>query len=257
MGRIEAAKEAKERMGLGASALQEAFPEFAFVKDAFTYGEAWRQGSIDDRTRFLITIACLAVHEGSDLQDVLEGALKAAVEPVALQEVFHQIAPYVGITAAQKGLSVLKRAFDASGVATPLPLQSSVTEEDRLQKGLAVQKGIFGPAIDAMRDAAAPEQRFMQDALSAYCFGDTYTRDGLSLRMRELITFIAIISLGGCDQQATAHASGNLAVGNSSMLLTQVVYQCIPYNGFPHSLNALAAVEQAVRTFEQRESARG
>jgi 4-carboxymuconolactone decarboxylase len=255
MGRRENADKTKERFGMGPDALAASFPEFEAVKDGFTYGEAWQQGDLDERTRFLVTAACLAVHGGDDLQDVLHGALKAGVEPVALQEVFHQIAPYVGFSAAQYGLAALKRVFDAEGVATPLEPQATVTEDTRLTQGLAVQKGIFGPAIDAMRAAAAPENMFMQDALSAYCFGDTYTRSGLSLEMRELLTFIAIISLGGCDPQAKAHATGNLAVGNSPALITQAVYQCVPYNGFPRSLNALSALAQALESFEQPASA--
>lgn len=251
MDRTEYADMTKERFGLGPDALAASFPEFAAVADNFTYGEAWQQGNIDERTRFLVTAACLAVHRGRDLENVLSGALKAGVEPVALQEVFHQIAPYAGFSAVQDGLAVLKRVFDAAGIATPLEPQATVTEGDRLEQGIAAQKGIFGPAIDAMRAAATPENMFMQDALSAYCFGDTYTRGGLDLKMRELLTFIAIISLGGCDPQAKAHASGNLAVGNSPALITQAVYQCVPYNGFPRSLNALTALGQALESFEQ------
>lgn len=256
MGRMQDAAALEDRLGWEADALTAAFPEFAAVKEGFTFGEAWQQGDLDERTRFLVTVACLAVHEGDDLQGVLSGALRAGVEPVALQEVFHQIAPYAGLSAAQKGLAVLKRVFDAAGIATPLEPQATVTEENRLAQGIAAQKGIFGPAIDAMRASAAPENMFMQDALSAYCFGDTYTRGGLDLKTRELLTFIAIISLGGCDPQAKAHASGNLAVGNSPELITQAVYQCVPYNGFPRSLNALTALNQAVASFEPSTSDR-
>ena len=98
-----------------------------------------------------------------------------------------------------------------------MPLEHSgvVTEENRLEKGISVQKSIFGERIDKMRASAQRQQKIMQDYLSAYCFGDTYTRKVLDLKTRELITFICISALGGCDNQVKSHVGGNLEVGNS------------------------------------------
>ena len=96
--------------------------------------------------------------------------------------------------------------------------------------------------------ANAPEgQKAMQDYLSAFCFGDTYTRGVLDLKTRELLTFVCIWSLGGCESQMRAHAGGNLAVGNSREMLVGAVYCCLPYVGFPRSLNALAAINDIIQ----------
>lgn len=98
-----------------------------------------------------------------------------------------------------------------------------------------------------MRSSAQGNQKIMQDYLSAYCFGDTYTRNGLDLKTRELITFVCISALGGCDSQARAHVGGNLAVGNTKELLISAVYQMLPYIGFPRSLNAIAAINDIAK----------
>ena len=98
-----------------------------------------------------------------------------------------------------------------------------------------------------MRENAPEDEGFIQDALSAYCFGDTYTRKTLSLADRELLTWVAIISLGGCDPQARAHVSGNLAVGNDRAILLGALAVCVPWIGFPRSLNALAAINSQAK----------
>ena len=65
--------------------------------------------------------------------------------------------------------------------------------------------------------------------------------------MREIITFVAIMSLGGCDPQVKAHAFGNKAVGNEKKLLIDVVSHLIHINGFPKSLNAISAINEVYK----------
>ena len=63
--------------------------------------------------------------------------------------------------------------------------------------------------------AAVPEnQKNIQDDLSAYCFGDFYTRKFLPIHERELLTFAILASQGGCEGQVKAHVGGNATVGN-------------------------------------------
>ncbi|MED3929224.1 carboxymuconolactone decarboxylase family protein, partial [Priestia megaterium] len=44
----------------------------------------------------------------------------------------------------------------------------------------------------------------MQEFLSSFCFGDFYTRNGLDLKTRELLTLCIISSLGGAEGQVKA-----------------------------------------------------
>jgi 4-carboxymuconolactone decarboxylase len=105
--------------------------------------------------------------------------------------------------------------------------------------------------IDAMRANAPENQKFIQYYLSAYCFGDTYTRNGLDLKTRELLTFVCIICLGGCDSQAKSHVMGNLVIGNTPDVLIASVAQCLPYIGFPRTLNAMTAINETLKMQEQ------
>ena len=52
---------------------------------------------------------------------------------------------------------------------------------------------------------------------------------------------------GGCEPQLIAHAKGNINLGNDKELLIRVVSQCLPYIGYPRSLNALRCVNDAAQ----------
>ena len=90
------------------------------------------------------------------------------------------------------------------GVALPLEGRSTTTRDDRFEKGLAVQKQIFGGTIDAMFANTPEDLMHITRSLSSYCFGGYYTRVGLDLKRRELLTFAMLLSLGGCDSQVKA-----------------------------------------------------
>ena len=216
--------------------------EFNQITDRFAFGEMWPASRLDDHLKILVSAACVAASSGDELSALLRVGLHLGVAAEELQEVFHQIAPYVGISCARHGLQELDKLLDA-----PVGIQSTVTEDDRLAKGIVAQKAMFGDGIDAMRDYAPEDESFIQDAVSACCFGDTYTRRALSLADRELLTWVAIISLGGCDPQARAHVSGNLAVGNDRAILLGALAVCVPWIGFPRSLNALAAINSQTK----------
>ena len=70
-------------------------------------------------------------------------------------------------------------------------------------------------------------------------------RTGLTLAQREMITFCFLAAQGGCEPQLTSHAKGNMNLGNGKDFLIRVVSQCLPYIGYPRSLNAVACVNKA------------
>lgn len=133
--------------------------------------------------------------------------------------------------------------LEANGVELPVKGIVNVTREDRFERGLAVQKEIFGSTIDEMRANAPENEKHIQDYLSANCFGDYYTRGHLDLKTREILTFSMLISLGGCEPQVKGHIQGNLNVGNDKEFLIETVTQLLPYIGYPRSLNALRCID--------------
>ena len=76
-----------------------------------------------------------------------------------------------------------------------------------------MQQQIVGEAtVDKLYKSAPEDQQHIQKLLSANCFGDHLTRNGIDLPTRELLTFSMLAALGGCDAQVKGHASANLHV---------------------------------------------
>lgn len=230
--------------GIGSSSLAETDPEFVAIRDRLVYGEIMEQGSLNDSQRALVTLAVLAACQTlEDFDFHVNAALRAGASPVEIREALYQCAPYIGFPRTEAALKLANGVFRERNIALPLEKRGTVTEESRYRDGLAVQKSIFGNAIDEMHRATPADQKaIMQNYLSSFCFGDLYTREGLDLKMKELLTFAAISALGGCDSQVRSHVQGNLSVGNSRENLIDVLAQSLPYIGFPRTLNALACV---------------
>lgn len=222
-------------------------PEFEKIARRFLCGDILSHGALSDVQRALVILTALTASQTlKPLSGYVLAALDVGAAPDEIKETLYQCAPYIGVEKVWCALDEANRAFQAAGITCPLEKQAAVTEESRFDKGLAVQQEIFGADnINAMRDNAPQELKHIQDYLSAYCFGDFYTRGSLDLRMRELVTFCAICCLGGCEPQAKAHAGANLNVGNTREMLVEAITQCLPFIGFPRTLNAFFCINEA------------
>jgi 4-carboxymuconolactone decarboxylase len=169
------------------------------------------------------------------------------VTPVEIKEIVYQAVPYVGMAKVFDFIHATNEVLGERGVALPLPGQSTTTPEARAEKGLAVQKQIVGrEVVDKLYAAAPADQQHIQRFLSANCFGDHLTRDGIDLFTRELLTFSMLVALGGCDAQVKGHIAANLHVGNDRARLIDVLTQLVPFIGYPRTLNGLRAVDEVV-----------
>lgn len=218
--------------------------EFKEIIKNFVYGDNLSRNILTDKQKVLIILTALTtVQTLKPLIKYTKAALNLEVKPEEITETLYQCAPYIGISRVQAALDEVNEVFVQQNIKFPLENQATVDEATRFIKGLTVQQSIFGKEnINTMRENAPEELKHIQDYLSAYCFGDYYTRGTLDLKMRELITFSAIICLGGCEPQAKAHASANISVGNTKEMLIEAATQCLPFIGFPRTLNAIGCI---------------
>jgi 4-carboxymuconolactone decarboxylase len=229
------------------SKLQKTDPEFIEMFDNWAFDEVIRQSKLDTKTRVMLILASTIASQALGEYKVMVGAaLNVGLTPIEIKEILYQSVPYVGVAKVFDFLHATNEVLQNNGVSLPLEAQSTTTPETRFEKGVAAQKAIFGEAIDKMRQQAPKDQMHIQDFLAANCFGDYYTRNGLDLKTRELLTFAMLISLGGCEPQVKGHVTGNLKVGNDRARLVDVVTQLLPYIGYPRTLNALRVIDEVV-----------
>lgn len=229
------------------STLKVTDPELIEVFDNFAFDEVLSYGNLDARTRLIIILGSMIASQAlGEYKVMLGGALNIGVTPVEGKEIVYQAVPYVGMAKVFDFIHATNEVLESRGIKLPLEGQSTTSPETRLEKGLELQKSIFGGAIDKMYKETPANQIHIQKYLSANCFGDYYTRKGLDLKTRELLTFSMILSLGGCESQLKGHVQGNLNVGNDKEVLLSTVTQLLPYIGYPRTLNAIKCINEIV-----------
>ena len=213
----------------------------------FALDEAQEQDNLDEKTRQMVILAATIATQTKNMYEVfVNSALNVGVTPVEIKEILYQSVPYVGILKVLDLLETTNRIFRERGIELPLEKQGITTIEDRFNKGLEVQKSIFGDVIDKNYENSPKNQVHIQKFLSDNCFGDFYTRTGLNVKTRELITFSILISQGGCEPQVKGHIVGNVNVGNDKQTLLNTVTALLPYIGYPRSLNAISCINQVI-----------
>jgi len=221
-------------------------PELIEYFDNFAFDEVLSHGDLDTRTRLMVQLAALiAAPALREYRVMLGAALVAGVTPVQIKEIVYQAVPYVGMGRVFDFLHTTNEVLTEHGVELPLPGQSTTTPRTRAEKGLAVQKRIVGAeAVDRMYAAAPEDEQHIQRYLSANCFGDHYTRGGIGIEVRELLTLSMLVALGGCEPQVKGHVTANLNVGNDRRLMLTVITQLLPFIGYPRTLNAIRVLDE-------------
>ena len=219
-------------------------PEFAERFSYFAGEEVPSEptAKLPSRERYLAILAALLGCQGAEqFRITLAEAIYAkVVTPVEAREVVYQGTAYLGIGRTRPFFSAMNEVFAEKGVELPLPAQATTTLETRGAAGNQKQIDYFG---EHMREnwKTCPAER------AENCFGDYYTRGGLSDLDREMVTFCYLVAQGGCEPQATAHAGANLNLGRTKDFLYRVVMQILPYIGYPRSLNALSCIDSAAK----------
>jgi len=222
-------------------------PELIEVFDNFAFDEVISHDTIDTKTRVMVILASTIASQAlSEYKMFVNAALNVGVTPVEVKEVLYQSVPYVGIAKVIDFIYATNEIFTERGLALPLEGQSTTTPETRYEKGLALQKAIFGEMIDKLYETSPKNQLHFQKYLSDNCFGDYLTRTGLDIKTRELLTYSMLISMGGAESQVKGHIQGNVNVGNNKETLLNVTTQLFPYIGYPRTLNALKCLNEVI-----------
>ena len=245
----EFAKQYQQKMfGDEKSSFAEADPEFIERFNNFAFDEVVNSDDLDDKIRFLAILAALLGCQGIDeFKAMLPAALNFGVTPVEAKEAVYQAVAYLGIGRVLPFLNATNEILRARGVQLPLEGQANTTVKNRLQAGEQAQIDIFGEGMRGFAETGRDTNGQVNKWLVDNCFGDYYTRGGLDYKQREMITFCFLAAQGGCEPQLTSHAAANMRVGNSWEFLIKIVSQCLPYIGYPRSLNALRCVNEAAK----------
>jgi 4-carboxymuconolactone decarboxylase len=117
-----------------------------------------------------------------------------------------------------------------------------MAESEFSEKGRAIQNQLWGERVSAGTPAApfatvAPEYAQL---VREFCFGMFWSRPGLAVRDRSLITVAMLAALGRHDE-LRGHVAGALNVGISKDELVEALMHVGVYAGVPAAVSALNA----------------
>jgi 4-carboxymuconolactone decarboxylase len=220
-------------------------PELMEILRRFIFGDVFDTGVLDDQTRELITVTVLACLQTlPQLKSHTAAALNVGVQPIEIREAVYQLAPFIGFPRTLNAVATVNGVFEAQDIQLPLPDQGTVSDADRYSKGLAEQAPLYGDEIkDNLADLPQPFNELLPRFLTEFCFGDFYTRGGLTLSQRELLVLCALATIGDTSAQLGPHGRACLQVGNSKTAVVAALVHCFPYIGFPRAVAAIRAIK--------------
>ena len=225
-------------------------PGFMRILQRFIFGEVSYTGSLDDKMRELITVTVLVVNQTlPQLKAHVGASLNVGCTPEEIREAVYQCAPFVGFPKTLNAIAAMNEVFSERGISLPLPDAATVTEEDRIEKGLALQEALYGTEIKD-RYAWLPGEfaEAVPRWLTELCFSDFMTRKGLDGKTRELLTVVILAAMGGAEVQVRSHVEGALKAGNTAEEIVCALAHAMPYMGVPRLFNALNASRDVLQS---------
>jgi len=235
-------------------------PDLASLAISFVYGEIYPRPHLTLKDRQLVTVAALAAlgNARPQLKFHVAGALNVGCSSIEIVELMLHLVVYAGFPVGLNGVFAAQEVFREHGIVHD-PASSSGgpgenAEGARYRAGWDALAHIDGHAgeqvIASLADLAPDLGRFIIE----FAFGDVYTRSGLSLVQRELVTVAALAAMGTASPQLKVHVHGLLNVGGTRDQLVESLIHIAAYAGFPAAINAMLAAREVLAEREKSNS---
>ncbi|MDP4096414.1 carboxymuconolactone decarboxylase family protein [Paenibacillus sp. P96] len=123
-------------------------------------------------------------------------------------------------------------------------------ETNRYEKGIEVLQQMVSE--ETLNATVKQMEKFCPDMaklIVEFPYGSLYSRPGLDLKQRSLLTMAAMIA-SGAAAQLDFHIEAALNAGLTPNEIVEAVMHCVSYAGFPKTLDAMFVV---MKVFKERE----
>jgi 4-carboxymuconolactone decarboxylase len=117
-------------------------------------------------------------------------------------------------------------------------------EQKRHKKGMKVRRAVLGDAhVDRAENNKNEFNAPFQDLIARYAWGEIWTRPGLPLKTRSLITIAMMVALNR-NEELRLHLRAALNNGVTRKDIQEVLLQTAIYCGVPAANSAFRAAEE-------------
>ena len=122
--------------------------------------------------------------------------------------------------------------------------KSNDAGRDRYRRGSEMIERLYGElgakTLRSLEETAPDLARYMVE----FAFGDIFSRPGLDVKSREMITVAALTAMGNAPAQLRAHIHGALNAGCTRQEIIEIIVQMALYAGFPAAINGVQAAKE-------------
>ena len=120
-----------------------------------------------------------------------------------------------------------------------------MADNERARRGNEIRQKLFGGASE-------PSETFKEimDVSVEHLFGDIWTRPGLALRDRSLVTCAVLTALGR-EPQLRVHLKGALNVGISREEILEMMIHLSHYAGWPTGITGTKVAEEVFKELDE------
>jgi 4-carboxymuconolactone decarboxylase len=122
-------------------------------------------------------------------------------------------------------------------------------KSERYKKGMEKiieMEGHIGKDVVKMMNEISPD---FTTYLIEFVFGDIYSRPGLDIKIKEIITLASMATMGTAPLQVKVHINTALNLGCTEKEIIEILLQIIPSAGMVNTMNALLIAKEV---FEER-----
>lgn len=135
-------------------------------------------------------------------------------------------------------------AADASGKMTRTKRES---EDPVFARGIEVRRAMWGfEGADGQINAAGDFIWPLQEVVTKYCFGQTWTRPRLSRKIRSMITMAMLVAMAR-PHELKVHVQGAIANGVSKEEIQEILLHAMVYAGIPRGVEGFRAAEEKLK----------
>lgn len=129
-------------------------------------------------------------------------------------------------------------------------------EDDRFSEGLAIRKAVLGAeyvtnSLSQADDFSLP----MQELSTRWCWGEIWSRPGLSRRDRSLLN-LSMISALNRPHELKLHVKAALRNGLSREEISEILLQVAVYCGIPAGIDSTRIAREAIAEYDSEEAQR-
>jgi 4-carboxymuconolactone decarboxylase len=121
------------------------------------------------------------------------------------------------------------------------------SENPDFARGLEVRRAMWGfDGADGQINAAGDFIWPLQEVVTKYCFGQTWTRPRLSRKVRSMITLAMLVAMAR-PHELKVHVQGAIANGVTKEEIQEILLHAMVYAGVPRGVEGFRAAEEKLK----------